>query len=534
MILKKPYGILIKNFRLIHLLLSTLTILVLIKTGNIVNFFKFYIENNYSATITQNMANNYISPILYVAIILSIIIFILVYILFRYKKKPKNFYLMAIIYYTLLFISVIISKYLLNSLEVSLWNTELARVYRDTSLIIYYPQYIFIVISLIRTLGFNIKQFNFQGDLKELNLVQEDSEEVELNLEFDTHKAQRKFRRFIREFKYYFKENAFIIISILGIVLIIIGFLIYNSYEKVTYNFGQKESFYYEGLNISIEDSILTNLNYAGDIIRNDRYYLLLKVKLKNENSKSIKFDYTKFLIYVNEKAYKPKLEIGNKFIDYAEPFKGNEIKTNKEKIYLLAYEIPKEEKEKNFSLSLYNGNTFKKKEKENKAILIKLSPILLDKISNVKSTSLNNLIDLSGSYLEKTILNIKKFIVTNKYEYTYESCIKNNCKTFNDFISTKYSSNELKSLIVMDYDFSIDTSTSYAQKYKDINNFATNFFKVQYIINNKTYITSVKSVTPTNLKDKLVVEVPRKISEAESIEILITIRNKRYTIKLK
>ena len=51
MILKKPYAFLIKNFRLIHLILTIPLIYITYKTTAVSNFFREYVSNNYSSTM---------------------------------------------------------------------------------------------------------------------------------------------------------------------------------------------------------------------------------------------------------------------------------------------------------------------------------------------------------------------------------------------------------------------------------------------------------------------------------------------------
>ena len=48
MIFKKPYGFLIKNFRIIHIIITLLTIYIAINTRNILSFFRRFISNGYS------------------------------------------------------------------------------------------------------------------------------------------------------------------------------------------------------------------------------------------------------------------------------------------------------------------------------------------------------------------------------------------------------------------------------------------------------------------------------------------------------
>ena len=51
---------------------------------------------------------------------------------------------------------------------------------------------------------------------------------------------------------------------------------------------------------------------------------------------------------------------------------------------------------------------------------------------------------------------------------------------------------------------------------------------------NNETKILPLNNRTPSNLKDALVFETSQDIVNAEHLELLITIRNKRYIIQMK
>ena len=102
MIFKKPYGFLIKHFRIIHIIITLLTIYIAFNTRNILSFFRRFISNGYSITVVDNMAAQYINWTLYIAIFLALSSLIIVFILLRMKKKPNKMYLAAIIYYVIL------------------------------------------------------------------------------------------------------------------------------------------------------------------------------------------------------------------------------------------------------------------------------------------------------------------------------------------------------------------------------------------------------------------------------------------------
>jgi len=453
--------------------------------------------------------------------------------LLKYKKKPNNFYLIAFGYYLLIFVLVCVSSQLLNSLEAALWTAKAARTYRDISLVIHIPQYIFILILATRSLGFNIKQFNFQDDVKELELADEDSEEIEINIGFEKYKTKRWLRRSVREFRYYFLENKFIIIC-LGVILVVLSvYFGFTNFEKKTYNYKQGDTFIFNSLNFKIEDSIITNLNYAGEVLNNKKYYLLLKVTITNNTMQDIKFNYSKILLYSHDSHYTPTLDVGSNFVDYAIPFIGESIKAKTSKTYLIPYTIPKEEIKDNFRINIYTGYSLKEKIFHPKSINIELSPIQISNVAIVSNTDINNPIEFSNTYLDKTILNIKNIQITNKYEYDYESCTKNECRKFKDFITADFALSARRTLMVMDYDFMLDNQTPYYNKNQTIYTFAEDFFKVRYIYNDSVYVTSIKNVTPKKLKNKLILETTADIAHASKVELIVTIRNKSFIINL-
>ncbi|MEG1142496.1 MAG: hypothetical protein RSE41_08665, partial [Clostridia bacterium] len=375
MILKKPYGLLIKYFKLIHIVLSILSIYVIFKTKDIVSFFRSYVANDYSATITEHMSRNYISPFLFVALILLILIVIVVFILLKYKKKPTKLYIISLVYYILLLVMVIASVYLLNSLEETLWATTSARLYRDISQIVFLPQIIFIIMLGVRSLGFNIKQFNFQNDLKELELLKEDSEEIEVNLNFDTYKTKRTFRRLMRELKYYIKENTFVFICIIVLITGGLIYLVFKNFEVFQVKYNQDETFIYESLGVKIEDSIITNLNYAGEVINPDKLYLLIKVNFSNQTKNNIKPDIAKYKLKIGDNYINPSLDEGSNFIDYALPYKEDIIKSKTNGTYLLTYVIDTKDINKDTSLIMYTGISLKRKVYKPKTIKVKINP---------------------------------------------------------------------------------------------------------------------------------------------------------------
>ena len=62
------------------------------------------------------------------------------------------------------------------------------------------------------------------------------------------------------------------------------------------------------------------------------------------------------------------------------------------------------------------------------------------------------------------------------------------------------------------------------------MNTFAT----IEYTVGNRTYKSTISDVTPNVLNEnRLVLQIPAAASTADSLNLLITIRNRCYVIKL-
>lgn len=534
MILKKPYALLIKNFRKIHILLTILAIFIVIKVRTIIVFFAEYIANNYSVTVTDTLLRDVISPWLYIALIVTLVILGFIYVLLKTKKKPTKMYFFTIAYYLLLLISVIVLSILIRNLSSGLWPAATARTYRDLANIIYYPSYFFVILMVIRSLGFDVKKFNFKSDLKDLEITDEDSEEIELNLNFDTYKAERKIRRFIRELKYYYLENKKVIYIIGAVLVVVLGIFIYNNTEKIKYTYKENKSFSLNGLTYNIKDSMITNIDLNGNIIEDDKYYVVIKFDVVNNSGADKRIDYDNLKLYYGFTYKYPSLNMGNSFLDYGDPYMNDVLYAKDSKTFIMAYEIEKKYKNRSFKILLYQGAATKSKDFLAKTITVKLKPTLYNDVKLVRNANLDESVSLSSSMLKNASFKVNNPVFTNRYEYNYKSCYQDECRTYVDAVVSDTSYQTRQALIVLDYELNLDDSASSYVNVNDINAFASNFLSVSYKIGNKTYISKVKYANPPRLKDKLVLETSGEVVNASEVNLLITIRDRSYSIMLK
>lgn len=535
MILKKPFAFLIKYFKLINFILCILAIYIAYRSYNIISFFNEYILNNYTGNYYEGFANSYISPFMYLVIILILLGILGIYLLFKYKKKPVKIYVCSLVYYVIFIIFLIIIKDIMITLEEAVITAETARLYRDLSIIFFIPQIPLIINYLIRGLGFNIRKFNFEQDLKELEIEEQDDEEVEITLKRDNVKLQRNINRFFREFKYYIKENKFIFTIICIVVVLLIAFLIYKAFpEIVDNNYNQGELFQINNLSYKIEDSIITNLDYKGDYLDQEKYYLVIKISIENATNENITIDYNNFRLVLNDSYVYPTMDKGRNFIDYAMDYYNKEIKANSSGIYSMVYEINESDLKKNYEIKISNGSTIADDLMIGRHNYVSISPIVINKVSVTGSVNQNEEINFTNSNLGDTKLTLSNPIITDRYIYNYEHCIKDNCTNYKDIVSIDYTTND-SVLIVMDYIFELDNTIPFYNYSNNINTFVKTFMKVKYIDrDNKEKYASIKNVTPNKLKNQIVVEVTNKVQESSEIYISLIIRNKEYLVKIK
>ena len=171
MILRQPYGFLIRHFRAIHLIILALISYLIYRTNKLESFFQDYIASGYTTKLTD-FASQYFNSIVFFSFIILITILISILLLMKSKKKSIKYYLLTTIYYSFLMILFILSYNVLIELESTSLEASTIRVYRDIINLFTYPQYIFATYTLLRGVGFDIKSFNFNKDLEDLDLIE--------------------------------------------------------------------------------------------------------------------------------------------------------------------------------------------------------------------------------------------------------------------------------------------------------------------------------------------------------------------------
>ncbi len=492
MILRKPYAFLIKYFMLIHIALSALMIFVCIKFRDAASFINEYINN----TAPISTADSYFTFPVYLAILAVIAISVTIFLLMRNKKKPKLLYLLNIALFAILLILAIVLGVTFSGLENQVLQAKTTRLLRDIIGIINIVQYVFILAMIIRTLGFDVKKFDFASDIRELEVTSEDNEEVEITLGVDSDKILRGIRHYFRELGYYYKENKTIILIILGIVVLAIAISIILNVNFINKVYNENETVLSEHYAMKVTESYLSNLNTSGEnVSQKDKTYLIIQMNvqaIRNENKK-IETEY--LMLEVNNKRYDPVKKYYQYYSDIATGYTSQTLTYGDYKTYILMFEIDNEDINKKMLLT--NVTTDRS---------IRIRPINIDKTTQVKEVNLKEKLDYKDTFIGDGSITINDYEMANRF----------------DNIIAGYNKTVLK--------LGVNTDIKRYSNYSFLNTFVT----LKTIKDNKTTTLEFENRTSKTNNDTIYLEVNKKIEEADKIYLEIRIRNKIYKYNIK
>lgn len=519
MILKKPYAFLIKNFKRIHFVLFTLNVFL---SYYIYKIYKFFLDYQESGKIffKEDLVLEYIKPILFVLIGLSILSLLAIIILLNQKQKPIKLYIIMISYYVILIIFLLLNSKYLNVLQFDGLEPKLVRIFKDLNFLSLFVQIAFSVILLVRAVGFDIKKFDFGVDIVDLQIDVTDNEEIELTSGIDIDDISGKSRRRLRELKYFYIENKGVLIG--GTILVILAFSIFFYVRaKLDKKYSEGVIIPFYASELKINKSYITKLDYKGEKISAKGYsYIIVDFDIKNTTikSKAMSIDNFRLLIndnnyYVNTRRYKSFLDIGTGYID-------QKISAGETKNYIIVFEIKEEDIDDDLILKYADSKTVKgtKVIINYKDIIIK--PVNIDKINNFGPYSLDEQSSFENSFLKGTELLITNMEMAKKFEYDVNG---KNIPITSALNST---------IIKLDYEFNLDESVKYISDFSTLVNESA---IISHGSDNKTNNISFVEITPNkHVKNSMFLEVNNKIINSENIYLIITIRNCRYTYKLK
>ena len=349
MILRKPYAFLIKHFKLIHLIMTVLMLFLIFQTNTLLNFFNNVIASS-QIIIGSNVIDSLFSSYMYLASIGVVLFTVIIFILMSFKNKPKFYYGLTIIGYILLIVLYGYTIRTIGTMQKEVIDARVIRAVRDFLNIMFIFQLYSLVISFIRTIGLDIKKFDFKDDLDDLGLDDSDNEEFEVNVNFDAAKLKRKFKREYRNAKYYFAENKLMLIAIIIILVLFGSFLLYRGFRDETREYSMNQMFSPIGYNMIVNNAYVTSQdNQLKNITADDKVLVVVKFKIRTLN-KTEKFIFGKLALKIGDVKYYHSTKYGDAINDLGTSYIAQSL-TDSYQDYVLVYEIPADLKNKKMDL---------------------------------------------------------------------------------------------------------------------------------------------------------------------------------------
>lgn len=528
MIIKNPYNFIAKHYRLITLLTLVPMVYLMLKYRDIAQFFREFIKNGYN-TIETNFADTYVTTLTFGALALMVLYNAAMYITLVSKKKGGLFYAIGAITYI---VEIVLALLFHGSMSgIKDLDATFVNFVRDMANISVLPQYALIVTTLVIGLGFNIKTLRFEK--KSVLSINEDEEEIEIKIGSDGNSAKRNAVHLIRELKYYVLENK-LVFSVIGVVVgigLLISLFINFRVNNRVYTFNQEVST--NTFNIALKDSYITNVDYRGNVIAKDTYFLAIKIGLENNSLEDTTIDKSVFRITNGKNTYFPTYDRSSRFIDIGKPYEGQIIRYKESGDYVFVYQLNKNQVKSSYKLKILNTLKQENGELKSSYKTINVKPRNITKEINLGDVKVGKAIKLSDTTLGDTTFNIKSFSIEETYSYVEKKCDEYTC--------TELKQNIVPSighvLMIIEDEIKYDEKSSYYKNsdkdfYGDFISLIIEPAKIADQERN-TFISPMKNVTPKNVTGVKVYEVSMDALNAKKIDMLLKIRNNKATLHL-
>lgn len=538
MILRKPYAFFIKYFRLINLAMAVLMAILIYRTGIIGKFLTDYI-NDYATASSGFVISDYINFYSFLITLLIIILTIVVMSVLIFKKKPKKLYIFNLILYFGIIILYGIDYSIMRGINEALLDIRVSKAIRDITFIALALQVVSFALTIIRATGFDIKGFDFNTDLQQLDIETKDNEEFEVSVEVDRNKVKRDIRKSLRNIKYVYFENKFIINMIVLIVIIIVGFIVFINIGIYRANYKEDKPFQASGVIANVRDTYVTKTDETGnDIVPADKVLVVVKFdirKLVADENKILNTGIT--TLRIGNASYSQVTNYNDGLNDIGTVYVDQKLSSHFTS-YLLVFEIPSDSVNKAMSLKFNDQVSYVKGEIGAKSIYVKLDPQNLTDKKAEKSAEFGEELTFDGSILGTSIFKINRFSIGNKFKVDYKFCsTKDKCGTSYEYVTPTATGNYPKTLMRIEGSFAVDESKNLSNA-DDIYYFLNSFGTIHYKVNGEWFSHKINSklVKPKLGSENTVsyIEVNLSVEQATEIYLTFSVRDYSYKYVLK
>lgn len=528
MILRKPYAFFIKFFKLFHLIIFALSSILLYRTSLVYNFMKEFCKDSPNV-----IGKDLVSPLfvywVYILIFIILAVNILIIFIMIRKVKPFMYYVFNIALYIGVFVVFIASRRIIGNMETMIVAPRTTLAIRDFLNLARLLETVSVIFYLVRSTGFDIKKFDFVRDLQGMDISPEDSEEIEVAIEFEGNVFIRKFKKRFREFKYYYKENKFILNIFILLFFSIVCLLIYFGFNKYDKVYKENEFFNVSGYNIGVLNSNVVTKDYRGNsIVSDDSVLVAVLVSANSKFSNSIST--SRAVLVVNGMQYYNNNSYSSGLLDLGNVYNGESLSSSFTN-YLFVYKVPKEDAYSEMIFRYIDNIEYKRGKTIINSIDVRLDPNYLDSASTSSfEYALSNEIFINDY---RVLLN--SYDISDMFVNSYNSCITSSeCYDFREILRASSIRDRDKVLLKVNGNVGyVDDLGSSINLYK----FISNFGSIEYVYNGSSYTMSdfnLVIASRTSEDNVYYIEVDREIMDASSIKFVFNFRNNKYSYVLR
>ena len=531
MVFKKPFAFIIRHFKAFHLVMLVTSVYIMFNASQIRSLIVSLVSAN---ALMYGGAKNYASsPVIAIALI-GLIAVGFVYWLFKSRKKDLKYYTYVIIYYLFSIVGFIYLFSKLKTLATQELNIDSLNLIRDTSLLIMIASLPVVVISFLRGLGFNIKQFNFSKDVEELSITDKDSEEFEILIGQNNYKYMRKIRKITREIKYLILENLFYITVVAGVLLafgaISLATVIYKNNHQVQ----ESHVTVVNGVSYVVNGTYITSRSMRGEELKPGYKYVIVNVSMQNQNENvTKKYNQDIISLQTGRLIYNPISYFQNEFLEIGKYLKKDEIiPTNSFLTGNIVFEIPASMNVTRFSLRIMKGIVIEDNDFFVDYVRFAANGVNLDREKQTINLNLNQRINTT--IIDSGLFNIvvKDYKLQDSFEDKYVVCSNElNCNATSTIVRPTALGNN--TMLILYYEGALSSEATYYEELDTMEKFTDVFTHVEYTIGQKNYSIQSK-VLKNDINGKLFIEVDRAIVKASDIKVVFDFRNETYVINVK
>ena len=530
MIIRKPYAFIIRHFKVINLVIAGC---IAFLSVNATNLQQQFIDLKTSKMYTYAGAEYLISNNIFLFVVVGLILTGLVYYLLKEKKKPTRAYLGTLAYFIGTALLIFYLKSVCNNLVNGTVTDSTLSLARDASMMIRYVGFGLFCVIFVRGIGFNLGQFNFSKDIREMKIVEEDSAEFEVMIGQNNYKYARGLRRFLRECKYYFLENL-VYFELLG-CLLVIACGIYGLYYYKTYldRAKQEAVMTVAGINYTVNGAYITGEDYNGNVVKEGSRFVVVNMSLTNVSFADAVLDLTKISIQSGKIEFFPTLNYNSKFYDLGVPYQDKQNLVSGVPVDVtLTFEVPSTTNVRNWTLRIQDSV-----DNSGLKVLVmyrkfKITTKDIDSEDRDSGFSVGQDIKVNTVNHNMFKMNVQKYDILEKFEIPYALC--NNkmvCNLQRKIIEPSRNSADM--MLMLNLDHTMYDDAYFTKTFTTLNDVFANYATVIYTVGTKEYKEKGVLVSKENVDNYVFLQVNRRIKQARDVKVKFDFRNQKYYLNL-